>query len=672
MSTNENSPTPSATDKTKKVKKPKGFIRWEAVIPFVIFVSISGAYFTLFFDTNLKYVMEKLGYNFLGAEVNIGHLETSFIKAKISIKDLEFTDPATPKNNMLKIGEIKFGVLWDGLLRAKFVIEEMAVEQIEVNAPRKTPGKVKPPEPPPPPPNPNEKNKALEEAKKVSDKALQVIEDKNEDNAIGNLVALLQGSDASTELKKIEDQLQSKKKIKEIETLLNEKRSKWDGLQKDLPKDKEFQAFNQRLAAIKTKDFKSPQELEASVKQFQSLISELDTKYKSVSAALQSVQADIQQLDGEYKVLEKMVQEDTEKIRAQLKIPKLDVSNIIKLVLKDYLKDYIGKYNYYYGLYKKYAPPNLGNKAKKEENSIKIHPREKGVTYEFAKAKAYPMFWIKKISVSSKANNFAGDLAGQILNITSNQDTIAKPTSFDFKGDFPFQKMSGIKLHGEFNSIGENQKVEVAGQIAKMEVEGKTFISSDDLSLSLTKASQNLEFKSSLDHFKKLDMTFDTNFKELQTSIASKTPVVQEIFTNVFKKIDVINVNMSSHGELPNPGLDIQSNLGSLLQKGFEEQLAAKLKEAQEKLQAFINTQFGDEKKKLEAQLNSEKSKIEAELKKIQTTAETEKSKYENKMNTTKKEAENDAKKKLESEVKKSLGDDAGKKLDDLKKKFGW
>ena len=104
MSTNENNPTSSAAEKTKKVKKPKGFIRWEAVIPFVIFVTVIGVYFTLFFDANLKYVMEKLGYNFLGAEVNIGHLETSFTRAKITIKDLEFTDPATPKNNMLKIG----------------------------------------------------------------------------------------------------------------------------------------------------------------------------------------------------------------------------------------------------------------------------------------------------------------------------------------------------------------------------------------------------------------------------------------------------------------------------------------------------------------------------------------------------------------------------------------
>jgi aldehyde dehydrogenase (NAD+) len=73
-----------------------------------------------------------------------------------------------------------------------------------------------------------------------------VIEDKNEDNAIGNLVALLQGSDASSELKKIEDQLQSKKKIKEIELLLNEKRSKWDGLQKDLGKP-EFESYTTEI-----------------------------------------------------------------------------------------------------------------------------------------------------------------------------------------------------------------------------------------------------------------------------------------------------------------------------------------------------------------------------------------------------------------------------------------
>ncbi len=635
-------------------------------------------YFTLFFDANLKFLIEKVGYNFLGAEVNVGTLKTSFINANIKITDLEFTDPAIPKNNMLKIGQIRFGMLWDGLLRAKVVVEEMAVEQIEVNSPRKSPGKVKPPEPPPPPPAPGsaeEKNKALEEAKKVSNTALEFVEDKNQDNAIGNIVALLQGSDASTELKKIEDQLQSKKKIKELETLLNSKKAEWDVMQKELPKDKDFQAFNQRLGQIKTKDFKSPQELEASIKQFQTLISEADTKYKNVSTALQKVQADIQMLDSEYKNLEKLVQEDTEKIKAQLKIPKLDVKNIITLVLKDYLKSYINKFNYYYGLYKKYAPPNVGNKTKKEENTVKIHPREKGVTYEFADLKnphAYPMFWLKRIAVSSKANQFAGDLSGQILNITSNQDIINKSTSFDFKGDFPFQKVQGFNIKGTINTIKDNQLISVDGGIQKMDVENKVFVDSDDLGLSLAKANQNLKFKTSLDHFKKLSMSFDTDFKDLDMKITSKTPVVQEIFTNVFKGIPVISVNLDSNGELPSPGLDIRSNLGELLQKGFEQQISAKLKEAQEKLQNFINAQFGEEKKKLEAQLNSEKAKIENEVKKLQATAETEKAKYENKLNTTKKDAENDAKKKLENEVKKSLGDDAGKKIDDLKKKLGW
>jgi uncharacterized protein (TIGR03545 family) len=232
--------------------------------------------------------------------------------------------------------------------------------------------------------------------------------------------------------------------------------------------------------------------------------------------------------------------------------------------------------------------------------------------------------------------------------------------------------MLGFKSQGSINTIQENQLVSVDGEIKKMEVENKTFTESEDLALGLVKANQSLQFKTSLDHFKKLNMSFDTHFKDLDMKVASKTPVVQEIFLNVFKGIPVITVEIDSHGDLPNPGLEIKSNLGELLQKGFEQQISAKLKEAQEKLQNYINAQFGDEKKKLEAQLNSEKSKIENEIKKIQKTAESEKAKYENKMNSTKKEAESDAKKKIESEVKKSLGEDGSKKLDDLKKKLGW
>lgn len=134
------------TGKPTKDLKKKGILRTEAVVPFLIVVAILYAYFHFFFDMHLKKAIEWGGYQAVGAEVDIAKLETSFFRGTIRLQGIEVTNAEKPSHNSFAIGDIRFGVLWDGLLRAKFVVEEMAVEQIKIDTLRKSPGKVKPPE----------------------------------------------------------------------------------------------------------------------------------------------------------------------------------------------------------------------------------------------------------------------------------------------------------------------------------------------------------------------------------------------------------------------------------------------------------------------------------------------------------------------------------------------
>lgn len=103
-------PTPN---KPLKVKKPKGPIRMEAVIPFVIVTTLTVLYFTLFFDSHLRKAIEFVGYQVMGAEVNVADLETSFRKGTFRMRGIQVTDSSKPTHNMVVVGDIRFGVLWD-------------------------------------------------------------------------------------------------------------------------------------------------------------------------------------------------------------------------------------------------------------------------------------------------------------------------------------------------------------------------------------------------------------------------------------------------------------------------------------------------------------------------------------------------------------------------------
>ena len=195
----------------KKEKKPKGPIRWEALIPFSIVSIAVFAYFHFFFDLNLRQGFQWAGYHIVGAEVDIADVDTSFFKGTFAMKKVEVTNPDKPSHNLIEIGDIRFGLLWDGLLRAKVVIEEMAVEKIEIGTSRKFPGKVKPPEPPP---TKKEVPSALEkEATKLKEQALEKTKKAYSQNVLGDIAAMLSGTSSQDQLGKIEDSLPSKAKL---------------------------------------------------------------------------------------------------------------------------------------------------------------------------------------------------------------------------------------------------------------------------------------------------------------------------------------------------------------------------------------------------------------------------------------------------------------------------
>src|SRR3989338_316710 len=129
-------------------KKAQGPIRWNAVVPFSIVCALIFTYFHFFFYQNLKRGMEWAGYKAVGAEVNIANLETSFFRAPLRVQGIELTDAEKPSQNTIEIGDIRWGMSWDALLRGKILVNEAVIENIQFATARKSPGKVAPPPPP--------------------------------------------------------------------------------------------------------------------------------------------------------------------------------------------------------------------------------------------------------------------------------------------------------------------------------------------------------------------------------------------------------------------------------------------------------------------------------------------------------------------------------------------
>lgn len=652
-----------------KSSKPKklGFIRWEAVIPFVIVGILSAAYFKFFFDSHLKSAIEFAGYHGVGAEVNVGSLETSFFKGTFRLQNLQVTDPTRPTHNMFEIGDIRFAVLWDGLLRARVVIDEMATEQIKLQSPRKFPGKVKPPSP---------KKEGPSVVDELKDQALEEVQERYNENLLGDLAALLSGTSSQDQLAKIEGNIQAKQMAAELEKALKEKEQQWKARIESLPKGPEIEALGQRLKAIKTKDFKNAQELEASVRELNAVIKEADQKVKTVDGSANDLQKELKDLEKEFAQLEDQIKADIAELEARFKLPSLDAASLTQALLRPYIDPYVAKFQYYNGLFEKYAPPNIVSKVNgqpaERDPRFQPRPRSNGVSYEFGKPNSYPAFWIRRVSISSQAGTdpFAGELQGLITNITSNQTLINKATEVKVAGDFPGLQVRGSKLDLTIDSRPPETQIKMITSVNSYRMAPRPILDTKDAKVDVGEMTGRFQIKGEVIGFKEVSLVAENFFKPDSFAVSSPHDLLQQILQPALQQIPDVTLEAKVRGQLLKPRVSLDSNLGRELSRALERQLALQLQEAKKKVEEHVRAQVAAEKEKIEAQLNTLKAQINNEVQKVKTQLDAEKSKAESQLTSTKKESENQAKRKLEEEAKKLLGKDGDKKLEELKKKL--
>jgi uncharacterized protein (TIGR03545 family) len=635
-------------DKKKKEKKPKkkGPIRTAAVVPFFTIVILVFAYFHFFFDSNLESAIEVGGYYATGAEVNVGDIDTSFWNASFQLTGLEFTDPEKPTHNSVEVGAIRFRLLWDGLLRAKFVINEATVKDISVSTPRKRPGKVKKAEDTSGSPN------------KTRTEAVAAAKEEFDGNALGDIAGLLGGADPGKEIGNIEGELESKKRIDELSKELSTKQKEWENQIASLPKPAEFQALQNRASAVKIQG--NPAQIKKAIDELNAIKKEAETKYNTVQTTTNTVTSDINRINKEIKGIDKLVKKDQERLAKRMKLPSLNSKDIAKMLFGRIFHGKVAKFERYYSLYEKYAPPK---KSKEEKLAQKPQPppRGEGKNYQFGRPKAYPMFWMKKAEINSETED--GTLRGKILHLTSDQATIGKPTEITLQGDFPPKKIRDFDFKATLDHREKPGKDVVVAKVGSYPVDQQMLSDSEDVKFGFNKASGELDLKG----YQKGDQVAIKSinkFKNIDYKVAAKNSTVNDVLKGVARDTPVVTVNASAKGKWESLGWDVQSNLGGAIQKSFNKQLKEKIDAAKAKVKAQIDKQIGGARKKLTDQFAGVKNQVTGQLGQSKKAADGAINGSKNQITKAKNHHKNQAKKKADKAKKKAVKD--------LKKKFGF
>jgi uncharacterized protein (TIGR03545 family) len=591
-------------DKPAEDKNPvkrQGPIRVEAVVPMLIVVGVTVLYFSMFFDTHLRRGLEYGATQANGAEVNIGHLQTSVFSASIVIGDVQMTDPAEPERNRVQIGEVRFRMLWDALLRGKVMIDEAVMENVRIDTPRKHAGRVLPP---PPVTGPS-----------TTDKMLARMKESFSGNVVGDLAAIAAGATPSDQLKQIGGDLKSDAYLAELQRSMDETEQQWKTRMEALPRGEDFSALRTRLGNVKVNDAKDVVQLQAAVKELQAIRDEFQAKSKPVGEAGNSLTGDLKGLQASFAGLDDVVREDVRDLQSRMKLPSLDARNLSQALFG---MDVLGKLQQARG-YMEQARQYMPAKGKQAERPAprNIH---KGRDYAFGHPRGYPAFWLRRARVTSTLPGGEG-LSGEIRDAATDQALVGRPMVATLKGDFPQQGVAGVKAELVIDHTKAEPVERVEMSVARYGVAGRSLVDSPNVTLGFAQASAAAGFTAEL-RGEQVDIHASNQFREVAFETTAQSAVVREMMTASLSGLKTVSLDARVHGTWGDLDWNLSTNLGDALAQGMKRYLQEKVDEARKRIQAMVDQRIAAQRQKLMTRRAELESRLRAAVADVQAQAD--------------------------------------------------
>ena len=569
---------------TKKIKVPKkkGPIRFEAIIPVLIISLLTFAYFSYFFDRHLKSLFEYVATQGNGAEVNIDSVKTSFLKGSFDMNVLQVTDKEKPTHNMIEIENVHFQYLWDALLRMKFVVEDASINNIQLAKPRKSPGRVLPPEPASP-----------SKINQLQNQVLAQVKNKYGANVLGDLVTILEGGDYKAQLETIRGTLKSETRVKAMLTDVNTKKEFWDTKVKTLSDTSKLKEVEDKVNSISKG--KNVLEQAKGIKDLNDLLKDVQKQYKEIEASSKQLQQEVKAVSAYPGELQSLVNQDINDLKDRFKIPKLDFKDMAMHLFAGEFAEYIAKARKYQALAKQYIP-------EKKENKEEIIPRKRneGESYTFPIKTGYPLFWLQRAALSSSGtqDSYSGKVSGELTNVTNAPKQIRKPIKLDMKGDFPTAKIMGVNALITIDHTQAVGKQSAMIHVGSFAVPEKLFVNDKKMKFGFQNAVGKSTVNVSLVE-DQINMSWDSNLSQPKFLVETSSSLAKEILGNVLNNIPMISINGSAKGTFTNLDLNITSNLGTELGQGFSREIGLKLADAQLKVKSLIDEKINQPRDQL-------------------------------------------------------------------------
>jgi uncharacterized protein (TIGR03545 family) len=523
------------------------WIRWWGLGAFIVVAAILGCVWIFLVDGWVEYVIEEAGTEAVGAKVELDAADLSLFPAGLTLSRLQVTDPNAPMTNAVEMARVTMGLDGLNLLRRKVIVEEMALEGVRLRTPRVTSG------------------------------AIQKVSPQEEESGVFSIdLPSLEVPDVKNILE--QEDLETIRLIEILQADLKREKEIWESRLKELPGKAQLAEYKKRVKSLKKAKKGGLEGILGGVEEVQSLKQDIEREIASLKGAKKEFEDKVTLLRTRFDQIKTAPQRDIQQLKAKYNLSPQGLANMSQALLGKQIGSWVRQGAEWYEGAKPFLEGAQALGGSEAGPEVQKPLRGKGVDVHFKEAHPLPDFLIRKTRVS--VNLDVGDLAGTVHNITTDQPTLGKPTTFAFSGD-QLKGVKSISLEGSLNHVlPADPKDQMALQAKGYELTNLVLSKDDKWPVALTSGLGDMKMNAELKG-KALTAHGAGNLRDLHLSAGKEgdTNPLTKALSSAVTDISQLSLQAEVNGSLEQPDVKLSSDLDRILQNAagkMVNELAAK------------------------------------------------------------------------------------------------
>ena len=515
----------------------KKWIRWKGLIFFFCLAVLFSLIWFVFTPVFVERMIEKYGTDIVGAKVELDDADLTFLPLGFVLKHLQITNPDEPMTNAVEVADIGFSLDGLNLLRRKVVIDEMNLDQVQINTPRKNSGAIR------------KKPRGIsDDLKKRKDKTLFLpslkIPDVNEILEKENLVSI--------EL------------IRTLDSDIKAEELKWKRILNEIPDKEKLNEYKKRIKKIKSSKKGGLSSILGGMSEAFEIKKDINNDLKQIQNAHREFETSLASFKKRMDEAKKAPLEDIRRLKAKYSVSRNGLGNLSRLILGPKIGEWIDRALFWY---EKIKPALRRAKKDKKTGHETVKPmRGKGINVVYKENSPLPDFLIRNINASVKLK--AGNIVGKIKNITTGQDILGIPLTFIFSGD-NLKGVQSAEIKGTIDHIVPTKSKDTLNmRIKGYQLQDMNLSDQQEMPLTLKEGLMNLTLNSQLKG-EAVKIKTVANFESVKFTIRGKKAdsLFAQTISSTLSGITRFSLMVDITGTIDNYETDISSDIDQIMKK---------------------------------------------------------------------------------------------------------